>query len=315
MKEKAEKAKRTKSRLILDLCIVLVLLPAVLLCCFLFLIAKPWRHWKPAEVSVQIQEPQESPCINPEGMTQETRILPPEGYKRIPAAGNSFLSFMRQQPLYENGSMIYSYDGKALSNANAAAVYSLSVGSEGYQECADSIIRLWSEYLWSQGRKDALRFHLTNGSVCGYRSFSRGKRVLAAGNHSVMIKLAPASDDEQTFHDWLMTVMRYAGTLSLDKESVPVPVQEVHPGEFLCTGGSPGHAVLIADEAVNEDGKRCFLLAEGFMPAQSCHIIAGYNCDPNPWYTEEQLSADPVCVSTYTFSGSTVLRRIGLPLT
>ena len=106
-----------------------------------------------------------------------------------------------------------------------------------------------------------------------------------------------------------MTVMRYAGTLSLEKESVPVSVQEAHAGDFLCHGGSPGHAVLIADEAVNENGERVFLLANGFMPAQSAYILAGYNCDPNPWYTQEQLSADPVCLSTYTFEGTGVLRR------
>ena len=302
-------AKPTKKRMIIVLCIVSALLLIVLPGCFLALVAKPWRHWKPARHSVQILNPQESPYLNPDGMTQEQRILPPEGYERVPAEEHSFLQFMREQPVYVNGSLIYTYNGETRSNGNAAAVYALTLGDEGYQQCADTIIRFWSEYLRAEGRSDALAFHLTNGFLCDYQSFSRGKRVLAAGEHAVWVPLAGASDSDQTFHDWLMTVMRYAGTLSLEKESVPIGIQEAHTGDFLCHGGSPGHAVMIADEAVNAEGKRCFLLAEGFMPAQSAHIIAGYNSDPNPWYTEEQLSAETVCLSTYTFSGSGSLRR------
>ncbi|MBQ8921095.1 MAG: hypothetical protein IJ060_02915 [Oscillospiraceae bacterium] len=299
----------TKKRLLIDFCIIIPATLIVLFCCFLFLIAKPWRHWKPAEVTVQIKQTAENPYLDPSGMTQEQRILPPAGYERVPAAENSFLAFMRQQPLYENGSMIYAYSGETLSAGNAAAVYALSVGDEGYQECADTIIRFWSEYLRSQGRTDELAFHLTNGFLCDYKSFSRGKRVLAAGEYAVWFPLSRHSDSEQTFHDWLMTVMRYAGTLSLEKESEPIAAGDAHAGDFLCHGGSPGHAVLIADEAVNAEGKRCFLLAEGFMPAQSAHILAGYAGDSNPWYTEEQLSADPIALSTYTFTGSGILRR------
>lgn len=301
--------KMTKKRLLIDLLLLLVGLPVVSAVCWLALRVKPYRHWKPAAVTVQVTETDENPYLNPEGMTQETRILPPEGFTRTEAAPHSFLRFMRNQPLYENGSLIYTFDGRTLSNGNAAAVYTLSVGDEGYQECADTVIRFWSEYLWANGQKDRLAFHLTNGKLCDYRKFSRGNRIAAAGDFAVWLPIAGASDDEQTFHDWLMTVMRYAGTLSLEKESEPITVQDARAGDFLCHGGSPGHAVLIVDEAENERGERVFLLANGFMPAQSAHILAGYNCDPNPWYTQEQLSAETVCLSTYTFTGDGILRR------
>ena len=79
-------------------------------------------------------------------------------------------------------------------------------------------------------------------------------------------------------------------------------------------GGTPGHAVVIVDEAVNADGDRCYLLAQGFMPAQSCHILTGAGDAKNPWYTEEQLSGDSVQVSSYPFTGEALRRwKDGFP--
>ena len=265
--------------------------------------------WQPAALDPPVTEMPESPFIDPDGMTQGTRILPPEGYERTPAADDSFLAFMRRQPLYEHGAAVCSYRGAPYSAHNAAAVYTLSVGREGYQECADSIIRLWSEYFYTTGQTDRIAFSLTNGYPTDYESWRSGKRILAFGNIAWGMKLAGYDDSVQQFHNYLMAVMHYAGTRSLEAESAPIAAEDARAGDLLVNGGSPGHAVLIADEAVNENGERVFLLANGFMPAQSAYILAGYNCDPNPWYTQEQLSADPVCLSTYTFEGTGVLRR------
>jgi hypothetical protein len=37
--------------------------------------------------------------------------------------------------------------------------------------------------------------------------------------------------------------------------------------------GSPGHAVLVLDLARAADGRRVALLGQGFMPAQSFHVL------------------------------------------
>ena len=158
-----KRVKRNRKRLIIDLCLLLIGLPAVLAVCWLAFRVRPYRHWKPAAVTVQVTETDDNPFIDPQGMTQEARILPPEGFTRVPAGENSFLTFMRQQPLFENGSLIYDYEGGTLPNSNAAAVYALSVGDEGYQECADTVIRFWSEYLWATGHRQGrlCRDHLS----------------------------------------------------------------------------------------------------------------------------------------------------------
>lgn len=267
------------------------------------------KCWKPVKITVSTTHKKENPLINPDGATQETRILTPDGYTRVPAEKDSFLSFMREYPVYPDGSDIYVYDGSTLSGNTAAAVYKIALGNEGYQQCADSVIRLWSEYFLQTGQENRLSFHLTNGFVCDYSHFKKGLRVLAVGEKAVWLPLKMPSDDKQTFNDYLLSVMRYAGTLSLTDESSTISADEVHAGDIICHGGSPGHVVLIVDEAENADGKRCFLLAQGYIPAQSCHII--YNQpDKNPWITEEMLSADTINTGSYTFDKSE-LRRWG----
>lgn len=296
----------TRIRLTKKQIIVRVIVLAVLcIAAYTVLCMRACRTWKPAEVMPEYTQVRENPYIDPAGGTQETRILPPEGYTRTEAAEGSFLRFMRQQPVYDNGSMIYAYNGDHLSGANAAAVYTLSVGDEGYQQCADSIIRLWSDYYWSTGQKDKLSYHLSNGFLCDYASWCRGKRVLAFGEWAVWLKLKGYDDSEQSYRNYLMTVMQFAGTLSLHAESQPIAPQDARAGDILCHPGTPGHAVVLVDEAMNAAGERCFLIAQGFIPAQSCHIIAGYGDAQSPWYTEAQLDAAQhdgvISLSSYVF--------------
>ena len=125
--------------------------------------------WVPAELNPEIRKKPENPYVNPAGMIQSARILPPDGFERIPASDDSFLAFMRRQSLYPDGASVCTYLGENLPGAHAAAVYELSVGSEGYQQCADSIIRLWSEYFFSTGQTDRIAFSLTNGlMMCSF---------------------------------------------------------------------------------------------------------------------------------------------------
>lgn len=268
------------------------------------------RHWHAANLTPDVKAAAENPFIDPAGMTQETRILPPEGYTRVPAADDSFLAFMRKQTLFPDGSGICTYDGQQRSGANAAAVYDLSVGTESYQQCADTVIRFWSDYFRETNQPEKLAFHLSNGMLCDYETFRRGKRVLAFGNFSMWLKLKPADDSEQTYRDWLMTVQHYAGTLSLEAESSPITPAEARTGDIICRGGSPGHVVMLADEAVNAEGKRAFLVLQGLIPAQNAHLLYAGDQVQNPWIREEQLSELPIRADAYTFYENT-LRRWG----
>ena len=295
----------------------LAVLAGLVLSGFVWLCVRACPTWH-----AQIQVPPEArsenmPTAFLTGGTQETAIAPPAGYARIPAAEDSFLHFMRGAPVWPQGSSIMTYDGKPLSSVNAAAVYTLSLPETDIQQCADTVIRLWSEYFASTGQPERIAFQFSNGYETKYTDWAAGRRYvnIPVIDKTFCIKLA---GEDGTMPDYLCQVMRYAGTLSLEAESQPISVSEAHAGDIICKGGAPGHAVLIADEAVNEAGERCFLLTQGFMPAQSAHIIAGVYDSPLgedcPWYTEEQLGADTIRLSSYTFERGALRRwKEGFP--
>jgi hypothetical protein len=83
-------------------------------------------------------------------------------------------------------------------------------------------------------------------------------------------------------------IFMYAGSLSLSKELTAIPVNSIEPGHVFIYGGSPGHAVIVVDVAINEKtGERIFMLAQSYMPAQEIHILKNpaNEDENNPWYS------------------------------
>lgn len=50
-------------------------------------------------------------------------------------------------------------------------------------------------------------------------------------------------------------------------------------GDILLKPGSPGHTVMVVDMATNNAGKKLYLLAQSYMPAQDFE-----NKNISPWY-------------------------------
>ena len=291
--------KLTKKQIIIRLILLVIFLIAL----YLLMCLRACQKWHD-----QVLTPPESQGA---GGTQETAVAPPEGYERIPAAEGSFLQFMREMPVWEQGSSIMTYDGEAISSVNAAAVYTLSLPDVDLQQCADTVIRLWSEYYYQTGQTDRIAFSYSNGYETSWADWQKGWRYLTvpAVGWTFRLKLKGQDDSLQQMHNYLQAVMRYAGTLSLEAESQPVAASEAHAGDIICKGGAPGHVLVIVDEAVNEKGERCFLFAQGLMRSQSAHIVAGCGDADSPWYTEKQLSEMPVRFSSYTYQTPDTLRR------
>lgn len=62
----------------------------------------------------------------------------------------------------------------------------------------------------------------------------------------------------------------------MESESTKIDLKDAAVGDVFLKGGSPGHVVMIVDMCENENGKKAFLLAQGFMPAQEFHSFFAF---------------------------------------
>ena len=246
--------------------------------------------------------------INKERMTLESRINTPTGYKRIETEPDSFLSFIRSLEPKEDGSPILLYNGNKKKNQKAqVAVFKFDVGERDLQQCADSIFRLYSEYYFAIGEYENIRFHLTNGFLLDYENWREGKRIKVEGNNVSWVNSSTYDDSYENFRKYLTNVMAYAGTLSMDQESSIIDVEDLKVGDILLKAGSPGHVVLVIDEAENEHGDSCHLLAQGYMPAQDFHVLKNPRRGDCPWYFKEDLTGE-ILTPEYGFDESHIKR-------
>ncbi|HKL98423.1 MAG TPA: DUF4846 domain-containing protein, partial [Mobilitalea sp.] len=265
------------------------------------------------DTSIILSEPVFS-YINPGGSTLEERINTPIGFSRIPSTSEELTGFIRSLTLKEDGSYVLKYDGNPINNQeNHTAVFDLDLGDLDLQQCADSVMRVFAEYYWSLGEYDKIAFHLTNGFLMEYTKWREGNRIKVEGNDVSWINTASFDDSYNTFRKYLDMVYAYAGTLSLSQECETITLEELLPGDLLLQGGSPGHCILVVDIAENEAGKRCFLLAQGYMPAQDFHIIKNLLHEEDPWYYEDEFSF-PLYTPSWTFNEGSLVRWSQFPL-
>lgn len=208
----------------------------------------------------------------------------PAGYKRVPLASGSFGAWLRALPLKADNT-VHLYNGETKRNQTAQfAVVDISVGKRDLQQCADAVIRLYAEYLYAVMRYDQIAFHATDGTLMDYNSWMKGYRFpVKQGRLQRQLTGAPCHGRD-CFYQYLQTVFSYAGTLSLSRELVAVDARDVRAGDVFIRGGSPGHAVLVVDMAVNTAGQKVFLLAQSYMPAQDIHVLNNPANAPFPWY-------------------------------
>ncbi|HSQ34547.1 MAG TPA: DUF4846 domain-containing protein [Candidatus Binatia bacterium] len=225
--------------------------------------------------------------LDPHGMTVEERIRVPRGFVRVPAANDSFAAYLRQLPLKPHQTPVRLYNGLIKANRGAHdAVVDLAIGDRDLHQCADAVIRLRAEYLFRQKQFGRIHFFLTNGFRMDYDEWRKGKRLVVHGNRTHWEQRRGPNDSEADFWNYLEVVFSYAGTLSLAKELKPAGLADMQIGDVFIQGGSPGHAVIVIDLAVDpQSGEKRFVLAQSYMPAQEIHVLRNPG-DPgnSPWY-------------------------------
>lgn len=185
-----------------------------------------------------------------------------------------------------------------------ASVFDIDVGNKDLQQCADAVIRLRAEYLYSQKKFNDIHFNLTNGFRVDYTKWGEGYRLRVSGNNTSWYKSKKPDYSYKTFKDYLELVFSYAGTLSLNKEMNKISLDSIEVGDVFIKGGSPGHAIIVVDLAMDKaTGKKVFMIAQSYMPAQSIHLLVNRN-DTNlsPWYDLSQM--DKLYSPEWTFEKS-----------
>ena len=223
-----------------------------------------------------------------EGRTVETRFQPPEGYVRITEEEGSFASYLRRLPLKKSGTEVMLYNGTTKPAGDVyIAVVDLPIGKRDLHQCADAVIRLRAEYLYGRKKYEAIHFNFTNGFRADYSEWMKGNRIEIENNRTWWVRKAEPSDSYGNFWSYLETVFMYAGTRSLAAELDAVQRNDMKIGDVFIQGGSPGHAIIIIDMAVDKSsGKKTFLLAQSYMPAQEIQVLKNpVEKDLSPWYS------------------------------
>lgn len=217
------------------------------------------------------------------------RFRPPPGFSRQAVDSTSFSHFLRHLPLKPKGSKVRYFNGDEKPDRGVyEAVVDLSIGRKDLHQCADAVMRLRAEYLWYNRQYEQIHFRFTNGFLAEYDRWRKGERIKVVDNKAYWVDKAAPSDTYATFWGYLEMVFSYAGTLSLVKEMQPKSFAELEPGDVFIRGGAPGHAVIIVDIATAPSGRKVFLLAQSYMPAQELQILKNPT-DPglSPWYSTD----------------------------
>lgn len=216
-------------------------------------VAAPQYVWRPAAAAP--------------GDTLEARFAPPPGFTRVPAEPGSFADWLRGLPMKVAGAPVMLHTGSQKWRQDVhAGVVDIDIGMRDLQQCADAVMRLRAEWLYSLGRKSEIAFNDTQGKRL---KFSARSNQSYAG-----------------FRKYMDFVFAYAGTYSLERELVSVNGDDIRSGDVFIKGGFPGHAVLVTDVVVNAaTGEKRFLLMQSYMPAQDIHVLKNPAvADGSPWY-------------------------------
>lgn len=209
----------------------------------------------------------------------------PDGFERLNPTDEGFSNFLRNLPLKQNNT-VYLYDGREKGNQSAQfAVLDISVGDKDLQQCADAVMRIRAEFLFSEANYSAILF--TDNEGTAYRFNPPYNRT--------------------NFQQYLNRVFGMCGSASLEKQLKPTNLQNIVPGDVIIKGGFPGHAVIVLDVAKNAQNEKIYMIAQSYMPAQDIHILVNPNNDKlSPWYKVDQ----DLLIETpeYTFKSTQVKR-------
>ncbi|MEZ4385458.1 MAG: DUF4846 domain-containing protein [Nannocystaceae bacterium] len=244
--------------------------------------------------------------------TLDRRFAAPPGFTRVDVDDGSFGAFLRTLPLRPAGTPVQSYAGATIlppKHPNLAAVAAIDVGERDLQQCADSIIRLHAEWKFARGERDH-SYRSASGVALPFARYLKGERIVLVDKAlEWRAKGAPRAASHAALRSYLNGVFAWANTGSVAQQAAKVKRDALRPGDFFVVPGGPGHAVLILDVAAAEDGRVALLIGQGFMPAQSFHVVRPSGA-ATPWFVVAPDDAGGVTTPFWATFPWSSLRRL-----
>lgn len=203
--------------------------------------------------------------------------------KHLSYPPDSWQYFLQHLPIEKKP--ILDFNGNEIRNqAKHYAILTYDVGHSDLQQCADALIRIRSEYLFSQKKYSLIGFHFNDGKYYSWSDYLKGIRPQLKGmNLKLILTTSVAAISHVSLRKYLDLVYDYANTVSLCRKLKST--DRLETGTVIIFPGNPGHCCMIVDEALGEKADTLFKLVEGYMPAQSIYILSNpYEPDLNPWY-------------------------------
>ena len=232
----------------------------------------------------------------------ESALAPPRGFERVVVAADSFAGWLRRLPLAPAGTAVVLHDGRPLVDQSIiAALVDIDTGTSDLQQCADAVMRLRAEFLYSRGLLGAIGFDLVNSERYPFSAYSRGATPRQAGAEITLASEEPRGAGHSDLRRYLDLLFGFASTRSLAKELQPVPsLRDAEIGDIFIRAGQPGHAMIIADMAMNSSGQRLVLLVQGSMPARGIYLLNNTrHPDLGAWF--EVADGQPLIMPGYEF--------------
>ena len=207
---------------------------------------------------------------------------------RVAVKPGSFREWLRHLPLKPQDSAVTLHDGRPVAaHGTVAAVIDMDVGDSDLQQCADAVMRLRAEYLFSRRLTGLIGFELYSGERYRFEAYAEGQTPVPSGERIDWQNGPPQDKSHASLRRWLDIVYGFASTRSLAHELRPVGrLGDAAIGDVFVHPGAPGHAVIIVDLAIDPaTGRTLALLAQSSTPALNVHILRNtLASELGPWF-------------------------------
>jgi hypothetical protein len=223
-------------------------------------------------------------CINKEGKTIFDRFETPEGYTKTKSENGSFGEYLQEISLKPYGEKVQLFDGSEKPIDSYDSVLDIDIGMNDWHQASESIIRLWSEYLYKNEKYSEINFSFESGFNANFGKWAKGYRIKTVGNKATWVKSGVKSNDYNYFRQYLDYVYKNTSTTTLEKELKSVDINDMQIGDIFI---SQEYCVIVVDMARNpENGGKIFIVAQEYTQAQGIYVVKNIDVpELSPWYS------------------------------